>query len=248
MAVRSTAVSDPDSLAVAPVKGQGRVSSDAAPRPVVAIDQTAARAALAAAVERAAALIRTIPDPNRSVPRLSWTVGETAAHMVIALRVYTECARGRQSPVSDFADLPSISKHGIDRFPERRPADIADQLVKAGHWFLDATAGWPADAPMMWHEGQPQAVSTVTTIALGEMLIHGLDVARSLGSPWPIDAHEARLVIAGMTRLLPRFASERTLRGATATYEIRLRGGERFVCRFANGGLTVEPPAARSTA
>ena len=95
---------------------------------------------------------------------------------------------------------------------------------------------------MTWHEGRPQAVSTVTAIALGEMLIHGLDVARSLGQPWPIDRRETRLVIAGMTRVLPRFVSKRNRGAAQAAYEIRVRGGDRFVCRFANGGLAVEPP------
>ncbi len=214
-------------------------------RPVVAIDQTAARAAFRAALDQVTALIQTIPDPRAPVPGLTWNVGETGAHLVSGLRIYTDCARGGVSPVTDFADLAAVNARGLAQFPERDPVVVAEQLVAAGHDFLDATEGRSGGELMVWHEGQPQKVSTVTTIALGELLIHGLDIARALGQRWSIAPQAARLVIAGMTRLLPRFPSERTVRGAAASYEIRVRGGARLVCRFANGGLAVEPPGGR---
>src|SRR5580693_1363311 len=49
-----------------------------------------ARAALADAVARSAQLWRSIGDPAAPVPGLTWTAGQTAAHMVADMREYTE--------------------------------------------------------------------------------------------------------------------------------------------------------------
>ena len=213
---------------------------------VVPIDQAKARAALQAATQQVAALVRSIPDPSLRIPNSEWTVGEAAAHMVLGARVYGECATGHESPVTDLGDLAGFNARFIREFPERQAEALAGLLVEAKGAFLTATAGRPGEEPMPWHEGHTLPVSLVTCIALGELLTHGYDIAKALGKPWPIKPQHARLIIAGMAPVLPRFVNEQAARGVRAGYELRIRGGPRFVCRFDDGKLTVEPPSARA--
>ena len=49
------------------------------------LDLRATQAALIAATRRTARLLREAPDGQTAVPNLSWTVGETAAHLVTIL-------------------------------------------------------------------------------------------------------------------------------------------------------------------
>src|SRR5438552_3728351 len=59
------------------------------------MDKSAASAALASAAQRAAVLLRSLAEPEARVTGTAWTFGETAAHLVLAVRAYTDCAAGR---------------------------------------------------------------------------------------------------------------------------------------------------------
>jgi hypothetical protein len=78
-------------------------------------------------------------------------------------------------------------------------------------------------------------------IQLGELLIHGHDVATALGRPWPIDPGDAALVIEGDNRVLPGWVRPDRARGLTAGFEIRLRGQGTHVWSFRDGRLAVNP-------
>ena len=40
-------------------------------------------------------------------------------------------------------------------------------------------------------------------ILLGEPPVHGWDIARTTGRPWPIDPADVELVVEGVERILP---------------------------------------------
>ncbi len=211
------------------------------------IDQVHARAALAAAADQAATLIRSLPDPSRPIPKSAWTVGEAAAHLVIGLRLYTEIATGQPSPITDLGALAHFNAQGLRAFPERRPDVLADELADAARAFLAATADRPGDALVRWHADHPLDLSAMTCLLLGEILVHGHDIAAAQATPWPISPDQARLVIAGLTQILPLFVNAQTTQRVRAGYEIRIRGGGPcFVCRFAEGGLDIEAVPAES--
>jgi hypothetical protein len=83
-------------------------------------------------------------------------------------------------------------------------------------------------------------LSAVTSAMLGELLVHGLDVARGLGRRWPIAGDDARLVHAGLADLLPHYVDPAATKGVRVGIEIRIRGGARSVMRIDDGSAHIE--------
>jgi uncharacterized protein (TIGR03083 family) len=224
---------------------------------VVPVDRDAARAALAAAATRTADLVRSIPDPAAPIPRSDWTVGEAAAHLVVVARAFTAAARGRgpelgvEVPdVGDFHErLAQVNAQAIERVPGDDPGWLGDRLADAVREFLHAGAA-RADAEALdtpWYgRGVTRRLDTLTCLAVGELLLHGRDVAGALGRPWPIEPEHARLVIGGVfPAMIPLVVNPRTAAGVRASYELRIRGGPRMVVRFHDGSASVEPFASQ---
>jgi uncharacterized protein (TIGR03083 family) len=209
----------------------------------VPVDLEAARAAVAAAAGAAAELIRSAPDMDAPARGLDWTVGQTAAHMVASTRSLGALASRRIAP-EPGVDLAEVNLARIAQVGERDPAALADLLVEEARSFLAETARQSAHLSFPFYGGATANLAAGTAILLGEYLIHGLDLARSLGRPWRIDPDRARLVIAGSTAVLPAYVDPETARGVTVGYDVRVRGGPRFAFRLADGRLTVEPGAA----
>jgi uncharacterized protein (TIGR03083 family) len=205
----------------------------------VPVDLTAARAAVEVAARQAADLVGSLPDPSRRVPGLDWTVGQTAAHLVAAARLYPRLATG-QFPPEATIDLAEGNLQRIAQVGNHALAELADLLVGETQRLLEQTADLAPDHRVAFHGGTTLDLAAQTGILLGEYLIHGLDLARSAQRLWPIDPGHARLVIAAATALLPRYLDPDAARGVTVGYDVRIRGGPRFGLRVADGAATVE--------
>ncbi len=209
----------------------------------VPVDPVAVRAGVAAAAGQAAGLVRSLPDPAAPVPNLDWTVAQTATHLVAAARAFLGYVTGQVIPDATI-DLGERNLDRIAQVGERELPALADLLVADTRRYLEQTADLPADRRVPFYGGTTLELAALHGVLLGEYLIHGLDLARSAGRPWPIDPAQARLVIAAATALLPRYLDPVAARGVTAGYQVRVRGGPRFVLRVADGAATVEPGAA----
>jgi len=106
----------------------------------VSVDLAAARAAVEVTAQRAADLMRSLPDPSIRVPGLDWTVGQTAAHLVAAARVYPRYATGQLTPEATI-DLAEGNLHRIAQVGDHGLAELADLLlVRGGVACLPGTA------------------------------------------------------------------------------------------------------------
>jgi uncharacterized protein (TIGR03083 family) len=206
----------------------------------VPVDHAAARAALETVALQAAALIRSVPDMEAPTRGLDWTVGQTAAHLVAGNRIMAGFAAG-SIPPEPGVDLTEVNLRRIEQVQERDPAALADRLVAEARRVLDQTAGRQVDDTYPFYGGATVSLAANTAILLGEYLIHGLDIARSVARPWRIDPDYARLVIAGATQVLPAYVDPDAARGVTVSYGVHVRGGPRFTFRLAGGRPTVEP-------
>jgi uncharacterized protein (TIGR03083 family) len=206
----------------------------------VPLDLLATRAALEAVGRRLVRLLEAVPDPQAPTRGLAWTLGETSLHLAGGPGRYADFARGRALP-EPTVDLGPVFAQRMAAQPERTPSVLARQLEANTHRYLAETAELPATHPVPFFGGVTIELAALSAILLGEFVVHGDDVARSLGRPWPIDPAHARLIVAAITALLPRYVDRTHAGGLTATYQVRLRGGPSFQVRFDRGTATVAP-------
>jgi uncharacterized protein (TIGR03083 family) len=207
----------------------------------VPLDLPATRAALEAVGRRLVGLLEAVPDPQAPTRGLAWTLGETSLHLAGGPALYADFARGRALPEPTI-DLGPVFARRMAAVPERTPSVLARRLEANTRRYLADTAELPAAHPVPFFGGVTIELAAQSAILLGEFVVHGHDVARSIGRPWPIDPAHAHLIIAALTALLPRYVDRARAAGLTATYQVRLRGGPSFQVRFDRGTATVGPP------
>lgn len=193
------------------------------------------RQELRSAAGRAAAVIRAAGEPGARVPGLEWTVAETAAHLVNEFDDYVAYAQGRKRvAVSDRSPsqrnaVANAAQLSAD--PDRDLESLADRLGAAVDGFLALP---PGEERVLVGNGVRMTRSTMTSALLGELLVHGLDVARASGQPWRIERGEALHVIAGVMEMVPDYLDRERAAGVRARFELRLRGGPRYLVSVAD--------------
>ena len=212
------------------------------------VDLSAVSAALQRVVPNVAGLVRSAPDAGAPVPGSDWTVGDVAAHLVLGAEAYSGYAAGATDAVFDVSDIAggSLTRSSaalLEAEHERDLPGLADRMEAAVTAVLQASQGHNADDIVMWN-GQPIGLAAMLGIALAEFLLHGRDLAHALSQPWPIEASDARLVLASALPLLPLLVDPVTTAHAHATYDLRVRGGARAVLAIDDGALRVGAPDA----
>jgi uncharacterized protein (TIGR03083 family) len=194
--------------------------------------------ALEAVSARLAALMRTIEDPSPPAVGV-WTIGETAAHVSGSGSALLRALRG--GPPERVDDLAAANARALAGFPERDPRRLADRL-ESGDAELVAHArrigGDPLTRPF---EGVDVPLSAVLSIELGELLVHGFDIARAAERPWSIEAEHAGLALRGYLLLLPFLLDRAHAEGVRLALDLRVRGMVPVLVRVADGALGVEP-------
>lgn len=220
---------------------------------------------LRTAAARTAELIRSLSDASAPVPGLSWTVGETAAHLVAELRDYADALTGadpgadepgtgpdgatgevrRPGTSADAAgpaERNALANAGqLTRFPERDLVTLAGQLERAAADYV-AEAGRAGTGRFPVSNGMRLTVPTMTRALLGEQLVHGLDLARSAGLDRRLDRADALQVVAGVMTMVPDYLDPVRAGGLRVSYELRFRGGPRYRLAIEDGRATLTGP------
>jgi hypothetical protein len=209
----------------------------------------AAVAAFREAVDRNARLWRADGVADAPVPGLSWTAGETAAHMIGDLRDTTEAlaahARGEATPIparsgsQSQASAAANARH-LTLVRERNLPRLAELLEEAADAYVrvvTALAGASENQPVPTPSGLVIAPPTMTSLLLGEQVIHGLDIARAIRVEWSISRRDALLVLAGVLVVAPQYLTP--TRNPHVSYELRLRGGPRYRMTIDDGSAVM---------
>ena len=215
-------------------------------------DDRAVRQVLAQVGNRAADLIGSIDDMNRPVPGLFWTVGQVAAHMVVGVRGNAASMGGNPEQLSQFVPdvggysdrMAAMTSGTLAAEPVRDPAAAARALREAVAALVNqAEQKAPDDAVQTpWYgAGASLPVAMDSRLMIGELLIHGLDVARGLGKPWPFSRDEVLLVIPAIYAMMPRLFKADAGRDVNATFKVRMRGGDTTCLRIQNGSVDSAP-------
>ncbi len=219
------------------------------------IDLAEARAVLASAARRSADLLRSAPDPARPVRRSRWTVAEVGAHLAAGLWGFAESVGGNPGVVDaylrtgTFAErLAAVTAGTLELEPSRDPRALAERIGERADRFLTESArraGADRVSTPWYGEGASLSLAAATGLLAGEQLVHGWDVAMTLGRPWPISPPEAALIIRTITSLMPLAANPTTTR-MRATYGVTARKtGPRFVVAVDRGTVAVEAWGSR---
>lgn len=220
----------------------------------VEINLAAVRAAIPRVAGEVNGLIRSAPSTAMPIPGSAWSVTDTAAHLIVAFEANRDAVEGRlehwdalygEGDVHTWSRLAEGNARSLREVPDRdNPRVLARRLREAVQAFLAATAERSPDYTYRtpWYGAeQPRALGSMTCLLLGELVLHGYDIARGLGRPWPIDPEDARHIIAGVfTSMIPLAVNTETTRGRRVRYQVDVSGGPHFVVRFEDGTATVE--------
>jgi hypothetical protein len=168
------------------------------------------------------------------------------AHVLIGLRLYPEMLAGASTGWASLSDGEAENARLLAEMPERGPKEIAEAIDVAAPKFREVFASY-AEEYAPWHTGLRLPPAAVVGVLVGEMLIHGWDIATAIERPWTIDAPDACIALAALIPVAPHFVDAEAARGFSATYRIRLRRGPSFTLTFTDGRLTAtegQPPHA----
>jgi putative sterol carrier protein len=215
------------------------------------------RAALADAVARSTRLWRSVADSAAPVPGLTWTVGQTAAHVIGDMGQYTEALTRHLSGDRAALSIPDGSpakaraavndRHLID-VAERDPRRLADMLEETAATYLAAASavGTPEGVAILTADGLVLEPAVMTCLLLGEQLVHGLDIARAANRPWRIGRDDALLVIPAVLSLAPKYLRRSRTSARDLSFELRMRGGCRYRVAITDGTGVVTAPGEKA--
>ena len=189
-------------------------------------------------------LVKTIPDARRQVPNCPGsTIADVMAHLVTVTPRYEAGPQGGGDWVDTPVQLPALNARQMQRVDTREVHELAAQLLAALRSLRMTIDSFSDPTPTFhFHGGELVDAYSALGILLGELIVHGYDIASSLGSPWPIVPSHVGMVVDGINPILPGWLDARRSDRHNATYELRLRGQATHVYAFSDGILQVNPP------
>jgi uncharacterized protein (TIGR03083 family) len=191
------------------------------------------------------------------VPGLEWTRAQLVGHLCAICAAFAAALRGEDfaerfgaefvgtygsgTTLRDAVATTNAAVVRLASFPT--PAAAADALT-AGAAGLLAAASAHGDLgsrlPAPWYGPDVTLpAGSLLSLAVSEFLVHGYDLARAVGAdlrPSVATTASATAVAATvMSEMLPRALDQRRAREFAASFEIRVRGGQPFVLRIADG-------------
>jgi uncharacterized protein (TIGR03083 family) len=161
------------------------------------------RAAVEEVGERFSRLVLS-SDPG-VMATAEWTVADTAAHVVAIAWQYTALVVGyeEERPIDGVRD--HLLRTTVDNihtglnaamtrnFKERDPVALAATLRSSIAKVLELTADADPESTVVWLGGASLPRAGLLAHLTNEMLLHGRDIARAAGTPWPIPEEQAAL-------------------------------------------------------
>ena len=198
------------------------------------------------AAEQVSSLVRYMPDPRAMVPGSEWTFGETAAHVALGQRLFTELSRGVPSPFGDGTtplvrivdEFAAVNRRLLSQFPERNGVRLADLINGETRTLCAELAALAPNRRIDCHFGS-LGVVTFASYVLCHLVMHGYPLARALGRPFMITEEQALMAVPFVMSVLPFVADSETARGLHGCIDVRIRGGSRFGIHFGDGGIHV---------
>ncbi len=232
------------------------------------LDWQRSQDALRDEVGRVTTLLRSLRDPGTAAVVGQWNVAEVALHLsqvwlgipglprgdlsAVDELIPDRAAAAGDSLVRDIAELGEVTTRLVRADPERDLGALADRIeAHAKEYFADCARQSPDELRPWLIASVTLPLAVFTCHLLNETIVHGYDIARAAGQPWRINPAHAimlmdRFFIPVIHGAPPRaLVNPLTAAGVRASFDVRIRGGDRFYFVFDHGTLRVETPSAR---
>jgi uncharacterized protein (TIGR03083 family) len=175
-------------------------------------------------------------DPQAQPAASEWTVQQVTAHVLTAAYRYREFAEGRTFRVAATPrDLDAINAAELQAALAPIP-EMADRLLELApvmDQFFDRVHDEPLAFP--FHGGVKVPGISAQTNWLGELLLHGEDIARACGRPWELQERDLLLVLSGVMAMAPGYLRRDLPSGTELLVALRVPGARPWVMHIHDG-------------
>ncbi len=158
----------------------------------------------AQALQRFDRLARTA-DPHARPPRSDWTVHQVFSHVLTLARRYLQYAEGGYRLADHPWEVSELNQTELEAAMAPMP-ELLDQLHTLAPR-LDELFDEVADQGrvLAFHCGAVVDGITWQTNWLGELLLHGQDIARAVQAPWELAERDMLLIARGLMQIGPAY-------------------------------------------
>ncbi|WP_018658025.1 maleylpyruvate isomerase N-terminal domain-containing protein [Actinomadura flavalba] len=216
------------------------------------------RTSLKETEQRFGRLLCSVPDAAEPATD-DWSMADTAAHVAIVAWLATSLTvpGGAPLPVPGLAerrraanvdDIHELNRIALAHFTERDPEALARMLDEHVDAVLSATSGRDPEETVDWIGGAQVPLCGLLAHLTNELTLHGYDIARRAGAPWPVDPFVAarflEQFIIGLTRHGPGdlLAGGGKPRDRPITVELHSDHTDPVTLVLADGRVTAEVP------
>jgi len=197
------------------------------------------------AAERFIQVAQRVAPADRAVnatPR--WTGRDVIAHLAAEALRTNQVVRGDGEFAADRAAAVLMNEAGIGALAHFGVAELIDTIedgVADAVAFIEEADG--AQPIVMFDGGFPVRADLTLAVLVGELLVHGHDLAAEVGMPWPLSPVEAGVVLDGNLAVMNGWTSA-AVDQRRRTFEVRVRRGPAIRFDVEDGHVR---PAAQDT-
>jgi len=185
-------------------------------------------------------------DPGSPVPDLTWDARTLVAHVLTVVYRYTrrdpDTREGLAGTIEEVTPLNQSEAAAVVRSHTHDEvlALLGDELEHLRGLYDPATLDLYRRYP--FHVGATIDAAGAGGNLIGELLVHGLDLARAARRPWSIDDRDAELMLNGWFQIIPSFVNRDY--AARRPLDLRLMiGGARPWAIVVRDGVATSGPA-----
>ncbi len=173
-----------------------------------------------------------------------WTINDLAIHLTDVFEHYPRYLRGEAEL---FADPLHVTRHNAEAVSTGRGLTV-DEAARRIASTLEEIDDLLKDRhePVQWHGGTELSPSGFAAVIGTEAIVHGYDVASAGRRYTACDPADAGIIMANALHLLPLYLDNAAAERVTASFDIRLRGGERRFLSLRDGVLDVSTRSGRA--
>jgi uncharacterized protein (TIGR03083 family) len=194
-------------------------------------------------------LIRTA-DPDARPPGHDWTVQQIVAHVLTIAHRYLKVARGLEyQHATSPGEFWKLNQSELEAAiaPVTLLADELQEIVPEIDRFFD---GMAVDQQFPFHGFTEISAFTAQTNWLGELILHGEDIAKAVKAPWEIAERDMLLIARGLMEIGPVYLKTEVSGATDVCVAYQIPDATPYVLHIAGGRVDMRArrPADRPDA